>query len=91
MMFLSNQQVQELTGRQRVSAQAKALDAMGIPYRRRPDDTLAVLRAAVETILGGVAVTPKIEAPMPEPQLNLRNDDRRVHPWDYAKGRKKKG
>ncbi|NMF99549.1 DUF4224 domain-containing protein [Aromatoleum toluolicum] len=89
-MFLNAQEVRDLTGRQRVTAQAKALDSMGIPYRRRPDGTLAVLRTAVEAILGGDTITPKAASAKSEPKVRPPVDDGRVHPWDYAKGRKKK-
>lgn len=40
-------EVRELTGLSRYSAQARALTAMQIPYWRRPDGTLAVLREEI--------------------------------------------
>ena len=36
-MLLTVREVAELTGRERRSAQRRALDAMGVPYRVRPD------------------------------------------------------
>lgn len=42
-----------LTGRMRPSAQSRVLKSLGIPYRRRPDNTLIVLRAHVEAVAGG--------------------------------------
>ena len=51
-MLLTPEQVQELTGRKRPGWQARVLEHMGIPFRRRPDGTLAVLTIHVETIPG---------------------------------------
>lgn len=88
-MLLTAQEVRELTGMQRSSAQVRALKSMGIECRRRPDGSVVVLRAVVEAVLGGGLITPKVEPAAPEPQLILRNDDGpKVRPWDIAKGRK---
>lgn len=43
-MFLTDAELIELTHRQYAAWQARALDAMKIPYRKRPDGTLVVLR-----------------------------------------------
>jgi hypothetical protein len=43
-VFLTPQEVAELTHRVKGAWQAKALESMGIPYRLRPDGTPAVLR-----------------------------------------------
>lgn len=43
-MLLTAREVAELTGRERRPAQCRALDAMGVPYRVRPDGSPAVLR-----------------------------------------------
>lgn len=72
-MLLTAQEVRELTGMQRPSAQARALQSMGIECRRRPDGSVVVLRAVVEAILGGGMVQPKVEAEILEPRLRLRN------------------
>jgi hypothetical protein len=48
LMFLSKDQLYELTGRRRPKAQARALSLMGIPYRRRPDGSPVVLRIHLE-------------------------------------------
>ena len=53
MIVLSKDELIQLTGKQRPSAQARVLDAMGIPYRKRPKSpggpaSLAVLRIHVE-------------------------------------------
>jgi hypothetical protein len=53
MMFLSNVEIEELTGKKRCAAQAKVLNALGITHKRRPDGSLVVLRAHVEAVLGG--------------------------------------
>ncbi|HMW57439.1 MAG TPA: DUF4224 domain-containing protein [Accumulibacter sp.] len=88
-MLLTAQEIRELAGMQRPSAQFRALKSMGIECRQRPDSSVVVLRAVVEAVLGGGLITPKVEAVIPEPQLILRNGgDPKVRPWDIAKGRK---
>lgn len=52
-MFLTDAEIADLTKRQRRDAQARVLAFMGIEHKRRPDGTLAVLRAHVEQVLGG--------------------------------------
>jgi hypothetical protein len=54
-MFLTPDELRELTGKARSSAQARALRAMGIEHRARPDGSLAVSRLHVEGLLGGTA------------------------------------
>lgn len=57
-LFLTSAEVAELTGRTRRDAQARALRAMGIDFKARPDGSAAVLRAVVEKALGaGVTST----------------------------------
>lgn len=65
--LLTSDELRELTGRIQSDAQARELDAMGIPYRRRRDKSLVVMRVCVETILGlpGAKIEPN------EPRLNL--------------------
>ena len=46
-LVLSPDELIELTGKQRRSAQAKVLTALAIPFRVRPDGSLLVLRAHV--------------------------------------------
>lgn len=72
-MFLSEEEICELTGRQRASAQARSLQSMGIECRRRPDGSVVVLRAVVEAVLGGGLLTLKVGAVTPEPQPRQRN------------------
>lgn len=49
-VILSPDELAALTGRQKAKAQARELDHMGIPYRRRRDGSLAVLRIHVDTV-----------------------------------------
>lgn len=51
-MILTEAQLIELTAKRRPSAQARVLGHAGIPYRRRPDGSLIVLRIHVETLDG---------------------------------------
>lgn len=72
-MLLTAQEVRELTGMQRPSAQVRALKTMGIECRQRPDHSVVVLRAVVEAVLGGGHITPKVEPVIPEPRMRLKN------------------
>jgi hypothetical protein len=45
-------EVTELTGKTRASAQIKVLRFMAIDHKRRPDGSVTVLRAHVDTIDG---------------------------------------
>lgn len=56
-MFLSSDEVQEMTCRVQRAAQVKVLRGMGIEHRVRPDGTLAVLRAHVEKVFGAAPAT----------------------------------
>lgn len=60
-MFLTDSDLQALTGKVRYSAQARVLDALRVPYRRRPDGSLVVLRVHVESAQNAA----------PEPRLRL--------------------
>lgn len=50
--FLSAEELRDLTGRTRRTLQQQALSAMGIPFVRRPDGTLAVAWDAVNQVMG---------------------------------------
>lgn len=65
MIVLSEEELVDLTKKERPSAQARVLAFMDIRYRPRPDGSLAVLRIHVETIEGQV---PSARLP-PEPVL----------------------
>jgi hypothetical protein len=47
-VILSPAELLSLTGRQRAGWQARQLEHLGIPYKRRTDGSLVVLRAHVE-------------------------------------------
>lgn len=49
-LLLTAEEVHELTGRERPKMQARALARMGIPFRTRPNGSLAVARAHVLTV-----------------------------------------
>jgi len=51
-MTLSPDELKELTHRCRPGAQARALRAMGIEHKVRPDGSVAVLRSHVEGQMG---------------------------------------
>jgi hypothetical protein len=51
--FLTEQEVVELTGKQRHRAQVRALARMGIQCRVRPDGRPIVSRLAFERAMGG--------------------------------------
>lgn len=65
-MFLDAEEIRELTCRVQRAAQAKVLLGMGIEHRKRPDGTLAVMRAHVEKSFG-VAPAVGRKAPPKEP------------------------
>lgn len=56
-MFLSDDEIEELTKRQRRPAQARVLAFMGIEHKLRPDGSVAVLRSHVERVLGDGAAS----------------------------------
>lgn len=63
MLTLSSDELRDLTAKRRGDAQCRALDFMGVPYKRRPDGTPAVLRAHVEVLPGATIVAAR------EPEL----------------------
>lgn len=64
-MFLTIEEIQQLTNRIRSDGQRRELDHMGIPYKVRRDGSLVVLRIHVEG--------PDVRTPPepPEPQMYL--------------------
>lgn len=61
-MFLTPDELAELTHKQRPAAQIRALRAMGVEHRVRPDGKPVVLRAHVEALLGaGKTPRPRAE------------------------------
>ena len=67
-MFLTADEVRDLTGKVRNQTQVAALRHMGIEHRVRPDGSVAVLRAHVESSLGLLAHSKRHEQ---EAVLNL--------------------
>lgn len=51
-MFLTEEELTGLTGKQRSSARIRALNSMGIQHKIRPDGSIAVLRAHVDRLFG---------------------------------------
>lgn len=57
-MFLTQNEIKELTNRLARSAQSRALNSLGIEHKFRPDGSIVVLRAhAVQTLGGGATLT----------------------------------
>ncbi|VVE46865.1 DUF4224 domain-containing protein [Pandoraea terrigena] len=56
-IFLTKDEIREMTGRVRYKSQALVLSALGIEHKVRPDGSMLVLRAHVEQSLGGVTKT----------------------------------
>lgn len=60
-MFLSEEEVRELSKRIQHAAQASALRSMGIEHKIRPDGSIAVLRQYIEKEFGcSVSKKPKL-------------------------------
>ena len=65
-MFLTAEEVEELTGKSRATAQRSVLDAMGFRYLQRPDGSLVLLRRYVEEAMGA-----RQDLAPPEPQVRF--------------------
>lgn len=52
-MFLTKEELEQLTGRKQTAAQQRALRFMGVDHRLRPDGSIAVLKEHVQMIFGG--------------------------------------
>lgn len=52
-MFLTDEELRELTNKRQRNCQMSVLRSMGIMHKQRPDGTIAVLRSHVEKELGG--------------------------------------
>ncbi len=65
-MFLTDDELSGLTGAKRREARVRALRAMGIEHRVRPDGHVIVLRSHLEALLGGAPET-IVSADEPEP------------------------
>ena len=64
-MFLTTEQITELTGRKTHKSQRAVLNHLGIEHKVRPDGSLVVLRSHVEKSLGGNSDSVKLKAPEP--------------------------
>lgn len=51
-MFLTAEQLRELTKKQRAPAQARVLRDMGIRHGVRPDGSIVVMESAADAVLG---------------------------------------
>lgn len=69
MLILSPDELADLTGKVRPSAQGRALNAMGIEFKRRADGTLAVDRGHYERTMEGGAARPRKKV---EPAIDWR-------------------
>lgn len=66
-MFLTPDEIEQLTGKQRKPAQLRALRYMGIECKVRPDGALIVLRSHIEKILDGNISNSAKYKKIPEP------------------------
>lgn len=71
-MFLTEDEIKEMTGRVQRQAQAKMLNSLGITHKIRSDGSVLVLRAHVEKELGG-AVGGKNKKKEVEPNWDMAN------------------
>lgn len=63
-MFLNNEQLRNLTNKQRPSAQARELLRLGIKHGIRGDGSIVVMETAVDAVLGpGTAARLRKSAP----------------------------
>ncbi|GAB6386945.1 DUF4224 domain-containing protein [Stutzerimonas marianensis] len=75
-MFLSNNDVEQLTGFKKPSAQARWLEQVGLPFFKGGDGKLKVLRLAVEQRLGVIHAA----QPKRKPQLRLEKARKKQSP-----------
>lgn len=62
-MLLTDAEVRELTGKERYKAQARQLQAWGIPYRVRQDGTLVVYREDIRASKEERPASPTLRLP----------------------------
>lgn len=62
-MFLTPDEITELTRRQQRAAQRAVLNALGIIHKVRPDGSIAVLHAHIEKEFGGAPAASKAKGP----------------------------
>lgn len=64
-MFLSYEEIVELTGKKQRAAQVRALRYMGIEHRCRPNGSVAVLKTHVDKTLDGNQIATKLNEHQP--------------------------
>jgi len=64
-MWLTDSELCDLTHKAKPSAQARALDGMRIPYTKRPDGTLVVLRRNLDATTEKGSASPTLRIPAP--------------------------
>ncbi|CAD6548811.1 hypothetical protein LMG28727_04895 [Paraburkholderia kirstenboschensis] len=69
-MFLTDDDLTELTSKRRNSLRIHALNSMGVQHKIRPDGSIVVLRAHVERLFGEKPSKP--EEPTWEPDWSKR-------------------
>lgn len=80
-MFLTSEELQSLTHRVRPSAQLRALRAMGIEAKQRPDGTVAVRRADLLSVMGAPEQSEEIKAETSQRQTLAGWIDANVDHW----------
>jgi hypothetical protein len=71
-MFLTKDEIAEMTGRVQRRAQARDLNALGVTHKIRADGSLLVLRLHVEQLLGA-RIKAKSERPDFTPNWDAAN------------------
>jgi hypothetical protein len=67
-LTLTPDELRELTDARRRDAQERALGSLGIPFGKRPDGSIVVLRSAVEGRFGaGSTIAPPRRTPQLQP------------------------
>ena len=66
-MFLTDDEIVQLTKRTRRASQRMVLASMGIEHRPRPDGSLVVLRSHVEKLLDSALANAKMRSVRNEP------------------------
>lgn len=92
-MFLTDEELYELTGAKRRDTRVRILRAMGIEHRVRPDGRVIVLRKHIEALLGGELKTKAPRSPEPNwaalEQLNEEKAARVARLSDARRARRK--
>jgi hypothetical protein len=60
-MFLTEDELTELTGKRQNAARVRVLNSMGVQHKIRPDGSVAVLRSHVERLFGEKTANSKME------------------------------